>query len=112
MESLEVAGGEEGPSSSRRGSVDDDPHGVGMMFRGASRGSRAAEGAMELFSLLRILGEGFRHLCMFRCQVRDRKMLLGCICEYTFLCSCVYCVWCCIVEVMAAGTYMCGTVSE
>ncbi|KAH8963977.1 hypothetical protein BDL97_04G039700 [Sphagnum fallax] len=68
VESLEVAGGEEGPSSSRRGSVDDDPHGVGIMFRGASRGSRAAEGAMELFSLLRILGEGFRHLCMFRCQ--------------------------------------------
>jgi hypothetical protein len=37
---------------------------------------------------------------MFRCQVRDRKMLLGCICEYSFLCSYVYCLWCCIIEVM------------
>lgn len=28
----------------------------------------ASRGALELFQLLRILGEGYRHLCMLRCQ--------------------------------------------
>eukprot|EP00250_Pteridium_aquilinum_P028141 c36647_g1_i1 orf=92-2434(+) len=32
------------------------------------RGKRSMEGALELLSLLRLLGEAYRHLCMYRCQ--------------------------------------------
>lgn len=34
----------------------------------SSSGRCVSRGALELFSLLRILGEGYRHLCMLRCQ--------------------------------------------
>ncbi|KAL3694343.1 hypothetical protein R1sor_007994 [Riccia sorocarpa] len=70
-ENLDTAAVEEcGHVSSKRGSGDEDEH-----FRrsggslGAYHGSKGSqEGALELLNLLRILGEGFRHLCMYRCQ--------------------------------------------
>lgn len=39
---------------------------------GVYHGSKVfQDGALELLNLLRILGEGFRHLCMYRCQVKQ-----------------------------------------
>eukprot|EP01018_Ginkgo_biloba_P011586 Gb_21601 [translate_table: standard] len=60
-------------ASRRTGSVpmDDEPR---MRNRASTlagvmtRGSRVAEGALELLGLLRILGEAFRHFCMHRCK--------------------------------------------
>lgn len=66
FDSFEVCSSvDEGLSNNSKldGPVEDDAHLVsGTMSRCGSRG------ALELFSLLRILGEGYRHLCMLRCQ--------------------------------------------
>ncbi|KAH7278300.1 hypothetical protein KP509_38G034900 [Ceratopteris richardii] len=34
----------------------------------SSKGRRSMEGALEILSLLRLLGEAYKHLCMYRCQ--------------------------------------------
>eukprot|EP00249_Psilotum_nudum_P000982 c13222_g1_i1 orf=51-2417(+) len=69
-ETLEELGFDEGGGSISRRMIDDDIQtrtrsGVSGV---TSRGKRTVEGAIELLSLLRTLGEGFRHLCMYRCQ--------------------------------------------
>jgi anaphase-promoting complex subunit 3 len=57
FDSFEVCGsGDEGLS--KDSGVDDESQLSGPLARGA----------LELFSLLRILGEGYRHLCMLRCH--------------------------------------------
>lgn len=64
FDSFEVCGsGDEGMSNSKLDAgVDDESQLSGPLARCVSRG------ALELFSLLRILGEGYRHLCMLRCH--------------------------------------------
>ena len=64
FDTFEVCGsGDEGLSNSKLDSgLDDEPQASGPLARSVSRG------ALELFSLLRILGEGYRHLCMLRCH--------------------------------------------
>ncbi|BBN06709.1 anaphase-promoting complex subunit 3 [Marchantia polymorpha subsp. ruderalis] len=50
-----------------RSSVEEDRPGGSVA--GVYHGSKVfQDGALELLNLLRILGEGFRHLCMYRCQ--------------------------------------------
>lgn len=60
FDSFEVSGGvDEGLSNSKlEGAEEEAPLSARCISRGAS----------ELFQLLRILGEGYRHLCMLRCQ--------------------------------------------
>lgn len=83
-ENLETSGGEDGSHpGSKRGSGEEDAHsrgrsGVATATTTASGYpfSRVSDGALELLNLLRILGEGFRYLCMYRCQVHYCAVLL------------------------------------
>ncbi|KAG0622299.1 hypothetical protein M758_3G088000 [Ceratodon purpureus] len=64
FDSFEVCGsGDEGMGNSKLDAgVDDESQLSGPLARCVSRG------ALDLFALLRILGEGYRHLCMLRCH--------------------------------------------
>ena len=63
-------------ASGRRGTTggaEEDPQARGRLnVNGTAvpREKRSMEGALELLGLLRLLGEAYRHLCMYRCQVR------------------------------------------
>lgn len=65
FDTFEVCGsGDEGLSNSKLDpGVDDD-----SQLAGPNLARCVSRGALELFSLLRILGEGYRHLCMLRCH--------------------------------------------
>ncbi|CAM6127393.1 unnamed protein product [Calypogeia fissa] len=71
-ENLEMPGADDTSlPSSKRGSGEEDAHfrsRSGATTGGAYHFSRVSEGTLELLNLLRILGEGFRHLSMYRCQ--------------------------------------------
>lgn len=71
-EALEDSGPEDtAANSSRRvGQVimDDEPRIRNRSSGLIGRGSRVAEGSLELLGLLRVLGEAFRHCCMHRCK--------------------------------------------
>lgn len=70
----DTASDEGGMVSGRRGftgGTEEDSQGRGRANINSTvlpRGKRSMEGAMELLSLLRLLGEAYRHLCMYRCQ--------------------------------------------
>ena len=62
-------------TSGRRGftsGAEEDPQSRGRLNNGSAvpREKKSMEGALELLGLLRLLGEAYRHLCMYRCQVR------------------------------------------
>ncbi|OAE33753.1 hypothetical protein AXG93_1264s1010 [Marchantia polymorpha subsp. ruderalis] len=69
--SLQSSGIRKGLSfGSMESSLDDvEEDRPGGSVAGVYHGSKVfQDGALELLNLLRILGEGFRHLCMYRCQ--------------------------------------------
>lgn len=59
-------------STSPHGDTRSLDHGAVVPISGVMNDdSRAISGASEIISLLRILGEGYRLSCMYRCQVLD-----------------------------------------
>ena len=75
LDSFEVCSGDEGLSSSGGGGIrlegmeeECHHHHHHHQLPGGALARCVSRGALELFSLLRICGEGYRHLCMFRCQ--------------------------------------------
>lgn len=73
-ETFDDAGSDEGGLVSGRrgftGGTEEDLQARGRVNNSfLPRGKRSMEGALELLSLLRLLGEAYRHLCMYRCLV-------------------------------------------
>ncbi len=46
-----------------------------LLLRDVMPSGKTAEGADEALKLLRVLGEGFRHLSMYRCKARRARLL-------------------------------------